>query len=282
MTFSQIIITYNSEKHIRKCLDSVLNQSVLPDEILIGDDCSSDNTRQILEEYKKKHPSLIRILFHKKNLGIAGNLNTCAREASSTYIGFLAGDDWLLPGKNEKQFGVIKKYGTKYGLYFSDFLKVHINENKSRINTNVIKEGDYQTWIARRLFSIRTFWLSKDLFLRIKGFDERLFIYEDWHFRLKLSLVTKFKWIPGVFSAYQVHDEGIHNVSKDSHLENMFQIVDLLSEDNVDVNLLNLVRASIFRRQGERKKASKLDPHFPFYKTIYRFHYYVRNIFKNG
>jgi glycosyltransferase involved in cell wall biosynthesis len=279
MTFTQIIITYNSEKHIKRCLESVLEQSVLPDEILIGDDCSSDNTRTILKEYQSQYPDLIRLLFHKENLGIAGNLNKCSMEANSTYIGFLAGDDWLLPRKNEIQFKEIRKYKDRYGLYFSDFIKVFNNENKTRVNTNVIKQGDYFAWIARRLFSIRTFWMRKDLFLSIQGFDERLFIYEDWHFRLKLAKKVQFKSIPGVFSAYQVHDEGIHKVNSDKHAQNMFKIVELLEAEGFKNT--NLIKSSIYRRIGENKQASKYDRLFPLYKLLYKSKYYLVNIFRN-
>jgi glycosyltransferase involved in cell wall biosynthesis len=248
----------------------VLEQTVLPDEILIGDDCSSDNTRSILVQYKKKHPDLIRLLFHEQNLGIAGNLNTCVREAKSSYIGFLAGDDWLIPNKNEVQFKEIKKYGDKYGLYFSDFFLVYANTKKVRVYSNIRNEGDYSNLIYRRLFSIRNFWLKKELFLKIGGFEEELFIYEDWHFRLKLSLVTKFKKIPGVFSVYYSHEKGIHNVSKNIHMDNIKHIYKLLDKKDYSKKNLKLLKASIVRREKGLLQSLWYDLSYIPYRLLFK------------
>lgn len=278
MKFSQIIITYNNESHVRKCIDSVLEQSVLPQEIIIGDDYSTDNTRDILKEYQKRYPNLIRLLFHEQNKGIAANLNSCAEIAIGDYVGFLAGDDWLLPNKNKVQFDAIEKYGERYGLYFSDFLKLDSNKGVERIYTNVKKEGEYVNWVARRLFSIRTYWLSKKLFMEIGGFDESLYIYEDWHFKLKLSLKTKFKLIPGVFSVYQLHDGGIHNINRNKHIECMNKIVELFSDSDLNRNNIEVIHASVKRQSGNISEAFIMDPLFYVYRLIYMVNYYFKNI----
>ena len=61
MKISVIVLTYNHEKYVAEALDSVLNQPSLPDEIVISDDFSTDNTVKILESYKKRFPELIKI-----------------------------------------------------------------------------------------------------------------------------------------------------------------------------------------------------------------------------
>ena len=68
---SVILTSYNHEKYIKQCVDSILMQKgdfVL--EIIIGDDCSEDNTRKILEEYQNKHPQIINLLHSPRNLGV--------------------------------------------------------------------------------------------------------------------------------------------------------------------------------------------------------------------
>jgi len=64
-------ITYNHEKYLEKALDSFLMQEVNFDyEILIGEDCSMDSTREICIEYKKKYPDKIKLLLNEKNIGV--------------------------------------------------------------------------------------------------------------------------------------------------------------------------------------------------------------------
>jgi len=278
--FSQIIITYNHEDCISRCLDSVLNQSVLADEIIIGDDCSSDKTREIVKEYQKKYPSIIKLAFHEKNLGIASNLNACIEIAKGNFIGFLAGDDWILDGKNEKQFEYINKYSLDYDIFYSDFYKIFENTGVKRINTNLKKNGNLLPYIARRLFSLRTFWLKKEYAYKIGLFDKSLYIYEDWHFRLKLAKVAKFKYVPGVFSVYYVHSKGIHKVKKEIHNENITKLIDRLNDFQFPLEYIELVRGSFLRMNNQNIKAFKIDPLYSIYSLLFKLNYYLVNIFK--
>jgi glycosyltransferase involved in cell wall biosynthesis len=99
------IITYNHEKYIGSALDSVLMQEVnFPYEIVIGEDCSTDNTRKILLEYKERHPDLIRLLLHEKNTGIHYNIRQTVATCRGRYMAMLDGDDyWTDPHKLQKQ-----------------------------------------------------------------------------------------------------------------------------------------------------------------------------------
>lgn len=94
---SIIMICYNQEEYIRVALDSVLCEQVRPDEIIIGDDCSTDGTRTILGEYQSKYPEIIKIVFNERNLGIFANFNNVASRATGDVISILSGDDWYKP-----------------------------------------------------------------------------------------------------------------------------------------------------------------------------------------
>lgn len=105
MKVSVSMITYNHEKFIAKALDSILMQKTDFDfEIVIGEDCSQDNTRAILIEYQKRHPDKFRLLLNERNLG--GHLNAKQTYESCTgeYVALLNGDDyWTSPDKLQKQ-----------------------------------------------------------------------------------------------------------------------------------------------------------------------------------
>src|SRR5258706_11401053 len=76
MKVSVLIITYNQERFIAQAIESALMQRTTFDyEILIGEDCSTDNTRRIVVDYQKRHPDKIRVLLREMNLGLFGKHN---------------------------------------------------------------------------------------------------------------------------------------------------------------------------------------------------------------
>ena len=73
MRVSIAMTTYNGEKHLEEQLNSFLNQTQLPDELVVCDDCSNDKTIEILEKFRLKAPFLVRINKNNINLGFTKN-----------------------------------------------------------------------------------------------------------------------------------------------------------------------------------------------------------------
>ena len=92
-----LVLTYNHEAYIKECLDSLVNQTELPYEIIISDDCSTDNTWLIVEKYYEKYPKLFRLYRNEKNLGIFENIEKIRGYATGNVINFCPGDDLLKP-----------------------------------------------------------------------------------------------------------------------------------------------------------------------------------------
>ena len=105
MKLSVLVVTYNHEKFIAQALDSILMQKPNFDyEIVIGEDCSNDGTRDIVAEYKKKYPDRIRLLLNESNIGAGKNFKQTYEACSGEYIALLEGDDyWTSPDKLQKQ-----------------------------------------------------------------------------------------------------------------------------------------------------------------------------------
>lgn len=93
---SVLFITYNHESYLRQSLDSVLMQETdFEFEIVVGEDCSTDNTREILKEYKERYPGKIRLLFRERNFGRPTlNVYETAMACRGKYIATLEGDDY--------------------------------------------------------------------------------------------------------------------------------------------------------------------------------------------
>lgn len=107
---SVCVVTYNQEKYIAECLDSLLNQETdFKFEIIVGEDCSTDGTRTIVQQYVDKYPGLIKPLFHKYNVGPVENIKQVYVAAKGKYIAHMDGDDMALPTKLQKQFDILEE-----------------------------------------------------------------------------------------------------------------------------------------------------------------------------
>lgn len=106
---SVCVVTYNQESYIAECLESLIKQKAdFKFEIIVGEDCSTDNTRAIVEKYIEKYPNLIVPLFYEKNVGAAENIRRVYDKAKGKYIAHMDGDDIAMPNKLQKQFDVLE------------------------------------------------------------------------------------------------------------------------------------------------------------------------------
>lgn len=115
---SVICVTYNHENYIREALDSILMQKTdFAFEIRIGEDCSTDGTRDILKEYEKKYPGRFHMYYREKNLGATKNEYELFMDAKGDYIAALELDDiWTDPLKLQKQFDFLESHKEYIGV----------------------------------------------------------------------------------------------------------------------------------------------------------------------
>lgn len=118
---SVIVPVYNTEKFLRKCIDSLLNQTLEEIEIVIVDDGSTDYSKQILEEYAQRYQDKIK-LYTKANGGQASARNLALKHCSGKYIGFLDSDDYVKEEMFEKLYRKAEKEKLDYvGCGYTDF-----------------------------------------------------------------------------------------------------------------------------------------------------------------
>jgi len=109
---SVLTITYNHAPYIRRCIESILMQkTTFPFELVIGEDCSTDGTREIVLDYAKNYPDVIRIITSETNVGENANERRTGLACQGEFIAICEGDDyWIDPLKLQKQYDAIKKY----------------------------------------------------------------------------------------------------------------------------------------------------------------------------
>lgn len=128
---SIIMPSYNTASYIEETIQSVLNQSYPDWELIIVDDCSTDNTEEIVEPFLCD--ARIRFLKNDMNGGAAVSRNKALKEAKGKWIAFLDSDDLWLPEKLEKQIGFMKMNGYS----FSYTLYEEIDENSKPLGVRV-------------------------------------------------------------------------------------------------------------------------------------------------
>jgi glycosyltransferase involved in cell wall biosynthesis len=109
---SVCIITYNHERYIRQCLEGVVMQKTnFAFEVIVGEDCSTDNTRQIVAEFEARYPDLIKPVYHTRNVGGARNgYEFCYPKLTGKYIAICEGDDyWTDEYKLQKQVDFLEQ-----------------------------------------------------------------------------------------------------------------------------------------------------------------------------
>lgn len=266
---SIVMVTYNQQHLIRRAIESVLNQSVLPYEIIIGDDCSTDMTFEIISEYKSLYPHIFKIYKHHENLGVFQNQNFVMHLVTGDIVSFLAGDDVLEDGVIEELNSMIH------------FHSVDINE-KFVLVTNTLsidKQGisvlldNYRNrainpFKLRLRYSIdyRSIGISSKLLKEAGPIPLDFGYYGDWIWAIKIDLYATHHYYSSFISAIYFTGIGVASKTKKEIMsrsrllviENMKEMfADSLSEN--DVKFLSLFEQfEIYQLSPNRKNYYKL------------------------
>lgn len=135
---SIIVVTYNQEKTIGRTLDSILMQRChIPFEIVVGEDCSTDGTRDICESYAQRYPHIVHMMPKAPNKGVIDNYFDCLLACDGKYIADCAGDDfWTDPEKLEKEVCILEQYPS-VTLVHTNWRFYNENDHSARENTFV-------------------------------------------------------------------------------------------------------------------------------------------------
>jgi glycosyltransferase involved in cell wall biosynthesis len=104
--------TYNHERYIAQCLEGILMQRTnFPFEVIVGEDCSTDRTREIVRDYERRYPTLIRVVTSERNVGVSMNAKRVNQACRGKYLAMCEGDDyWIDPLKLQKQVEFMETY----------------------------------------------------------------------------------------------------------------------------------------------------------------------------
>lgn len=197
---SVICLNYNHAAYIREAIESVLSQTYQPVELIIVDDNSQDNSREIIEDIAGNNRN-IQCILADKNLGNCAAFNQGFRLSKGNFIIDLAADDLLLPERIAAGMHCFEHYGADYGVNFTDAL--YIDQNGKKIRSHYPRDGRgnlidtvpqgyiYKDLLARYFICAPTMMIRRSVLEKLQGYDESL-AYEDFDFWIRSSRIFKY------------------------------------------------------------------------------------------
>lgn len=222
---SIIVITYNSSKFVLETLESAKAQTYQNIELIVSDDCSTDNTveicRQWVEENKERFVRT-ELVTAPQNTGIPANCNRGVKAAQGEWVKLIAGDDLLLDKcialniENITKYPLIKVQLSrikrlKNGVIFHTQLPIGIKANFNFVNAY----DQHRALIIRYFGNTPSMFISKDIVDRI-SFDERFKFLEDYPFALNVTKAGfSFSFLDQETVIYRIHDDSVMNPRTD-------------------------------------------------------------------
>lgn len=203
---SVILPTYQRAHLVGRALQSVLAQSYPDLEVIVVDDGSSDGTRDVIARFTDPR---VHYIF-QENRGLAGARNTGVRAARGVYIAFLDDDDEYLPDKLAQQVPVLDAH-PECGVVYSDVYLCDAAGKRLRLVADALGRGSPPTGMVLEALVYGNFLVSnapllrRECFSQAGLFDERLRMFEDWDFWLRLACEALFFYQPGAVARYHIH-----------------------------------------------------------------------------
>jgi len=200
---SIIIITYNSSEYVEETLDSALAQTYPNVEIIVTDDCSTDTTVEVCQNWMNLHIDsgiAMKIIRSEKNTGTAGNCNRGLYNAKGEWIKIIAGDDILLPKAIESYVNYVSSSNSidvvfarlaKFQGQKSNYTTIEESETKYKniffLDKNTTAKKQYKILCHTFVGSGPTFFVKSSVLREVGGYDEQFYLQEDYPMFIKLA-----------------------------------------------------------------------------------------------
>ncbi len=266
---SIIIITYNQEETIKKTIESILSQNIsVPYEILIGDDCSSDKTREILEKYQNAYPDNIKLILNPENMGVVKNYFNLLKMCKGEFVMECAGDDYWLENKVKKQLEIMNA-NSNIGLIYGKALKYFDDINKMSKQTKGERCESFMELLSGNKIPALTVCFRNDIaqcFIDKVNPQIKNWKMEDYPLWLWFAKNSKIQYEDDLYAVYRITKESISHSEnldkKKSFIENMESIATFFAGDNtaylqVIQNNKNRELAWLYLQANDRKMYRK-------------------------
>ncbi|MEG4801757.1 glycosyltransferase [Microcoleus sp. ARI1-B5] len=219
---SVVIPAYNCERYITRAVESAVRQTYQDWEIIVVDDGSTDNTRQVLEPYR----DVIQYVY-QENQGAARARNRACELAKGEFLAFLDGDDFFLPEKLAKQIACFEADPT-LGMVQNGWLMVDETGKDicATMHWEAVPNLDLETFFMYKSVRPSAMMVRREWWERLGGFDPRFPLTEDLDFALRLGLKgCKCAWLKEILTCYRQHEGNLMSCGS-RMMQNMEKVMD--------------------------------------------------------
>ena len=218
---SVAMATYNGQDYIKEQLVSILNQNKRVDEIVICDDCSTDNTINIIKEFLEENSNLdIRLFINKENVGYKINFKKALSYCKGEYIFLCDQDDIWLANKVEKMIGIMET-NNNIKVLASSYELIDSNGNITKSNTSLYKHDVKQDTLKRITFEelvVGNSFQGCSLCIRAEINDKfqthfNEYFHHDWLLNIYASEVNGMYFYNEPLFQYRIHEKNAIGLS---------------------------------------------------------------------
>lgn len=276
------MIAYNVEKYIEEAIESVLRQRInFAYELVIGEDCSTDKTREIALQYEAKHPDKIRVLQHSKNLGLTPNCVATHNACKGKYIALLDSDDyWTVDYKLQKQIDFLEQNEEYSGCGTQAMILYEKNQKENRFfGEEIDKDYDIDDMIIHRKFHTSSLVYRKAIWDKTGGIPPHISSNERAIYPM-VAIYGKIKYFKEVMCVYRVASIGLNSRIDYKQLETDFAMLPWLK--NIDPNFpVNKFRSFLhlcnYTYGVKKMPLGALLKHY-IGRVFYSFSYFPKNL----
>lgn len=256
INISIALCTYNGATYLREQLNSIAIQSILPDEMVICDDDSSDNTIEIINEFAQSVSFPVGIFLNKKKLGVIKNFEKAINLCKGKYIAFSDQDDIWLSDKLEKALSYMyvfeKKYGEQMPILIHSDLQVVDSEcnlvNKSFVsmqNMHPCQKQPLKTLLVENYVTGCATVINRSLANISLPIPDGVLMH-DWWFALTAASFGKIEFIPEATILYRQHTSNSVGASKFLSFYTLKKVFDF---DKKDKLLAEIIKQDIILKE---------------------------------
>lgn len=214
---SVVLPVYNGEKYISQAIESVLQQNYENWELIIVNDCSTDGTSRIINDYEKKD-TRIRVYNNVNNLKLPATLNVGFSHAKGEYFTWTSDDNILLP-----QFLVVlKRYlddNTQVDFVYSDYIGIDSEGNELGIRHMLEPENMLYTNSVGASFLYR-----RKIYDEIGGYSPEWFLVEDYEYWLRVYKQYRMMHVDDVLYQYRFHEQSLSKTRLESIIQQTYKM----------------------------------------------------------
>ncbi|MCI8673746.1 MAG: glycosyltransferase family 2 protein [Lachnospiraceae bacterium] len=275
--FSILIPAYNASDVISDTLDSVRGQTYKNFEVIIVDDGSKDETKKVINEYKKQYPEMDIKYFWQENGGASSARYRCGKEASGDYIAFLDADDFWYDKKLERIYYAIEHYNAD--VYYHDEIEVWKDGTKNNLPARDLSDDPLSDLVINgNAMATSAAVVKTDIYRQCDPFYDKKRAGEDYECWIRLAAAgARFYHVCETLGEYRRNENGLTLINNDWMMGTFEESIRYF--DYLDKNKFSEQKIEYLKKKKVAYNTYLMGRHY-HRKREYREakHYYIKSI----